>query len=76
MTRADGSGTRIHREDLVANHRDLTYALLWGVFRDVSKVVRNPYEEVEVTDVNVDADLDTRVLEGRIARVEARRHGD
>jgi len=46
------------------------------VFRDVSKVVRNPYEEVEVTDVNVDADLDTRVLEGRIARVEARRHGD
>ena len=74
MTRAGGSGT--HREDLVANHRDLTYALLWGVFRDVSKVVRNPYEEVEVTDVNVDADLDTRVLEGRIARVEARRHGD
>ncbi len=76
VIREDGSITRIQREDLVADGRDLTFDLLWGIFRDLGRIVNNPFEEVEVTDVDVTAQLETRLLQGRIAEVEARRGGE
>lgn len=75
VRRADGSTTRISRDDLVADRRDLTFGLIWGVYSDLERIVGNRFEDVTVTDVEVDAALDTDVLVGRIAKVEARRDG-
>ena len=71
-TRAGGERWTLDRSDIVADEFDLAFASAVGVADAVAALQANRFEEVEVTGVEVETDLDAVYRDYTVERVTAR----
>lgn len=71
-TRADGSPWTVERTDRVADPADVAFSSIFPVLDVVGRVAENPYEDVDITSVHVDASVSDAYSDLRLTKLEYR----
>jgi hypothetical protein len=74
-TRADGSAWHYSRTNRFASTRDITYASIWESYQQLSQILSNKFERVDITNVHFNAVYD-RYHALEIAKFEIRLGGE
>ena len=75
ITRADGSVTTFRRQDKWANEWDISYEPTWDLFSQLWRIQNNDAEQVTITDVRANSQMDRVVKAYSIAEVRHLRDG-